>query len=297
VAVLGVLAIVAGVAVGLVVTAKDDGSTTTTASRDGADANDSGGPGSDTGGSADDDAGEGSEEDTESSSFTEPVAFDVVDGDADGEYNPDDTILLEPSFTDTSGIEELVVLVDGDDYGRFAPGTPIELTLAEGRYRVRLEVVPTSGPVSRSAFERIRVVAPYLGNPQVSPALVRVAQRYSDALANGQWSVVRSMNPAFAGYSDSRFEEGWGDIDQQFLVPVETEAPNVIRVGLIVHQLYDINGAGGPQTSIFCNTWTIDPVAERVTTDLGPDRDFPTYGPRHPPEALEQEVLSGCHTP
>jgi len=281
VAVLGVLAVVIGVTVGLVITSGDESES--------ADAADSPNDGtSDDGDSSEDASHSGDAGSDTEPTFSEDFSFTPNNG--GDTFAPGETIVITPSYGDTSGIDLVELFVDGQLEGTFAPGEEISTSLPAGRHRLRLIVQPDDGPQVLSDLQRIVVEEPVLGNPGVPANLRAIANGYSDALANNNWARAQQINPGIAGRN---FEAEWGDIDRQFVVPVAASG-NVLRLGLVVHQFYNIEtGGGGPRTSVYCNVWTINPDAGTITaTAAGPDPGIPPQ-PGYADEVALAERLEG----
>jgi len=88
-------------------------------------------------------------------------------------------------------------------------------------------------------------------------------QQLSDAYANEQWTLVRQLEPGKAALDDANFVEGWRPLRQGFVYPVERSVVNGLsrwRIGLIGHETWN----GNDLTTLFCVTWTVDPVSGAV---------------------------------
>ncbi|MBT6444167.1 MAG: hypothetical protein HOK58_04170 [Acidimicrobiaceae bacterium] len=88
-------------------------------------------------------------------------------------------------------------------------------------------------------------------------------QQLSDAYANEQWALVRQIEPGKAALADANFVNGWRPLRQGFVYPVERSVVNGLsrwRIGLIGHETWN----GNDLTTLFCLTWTVDPVSGAV---------------------------------
>ena len=99
----------------------------------------------------------------------------------------------------------------------------------------------------------------------VSPSMSELLtmQQLSDAYANEQWTLVRQLEPGKAALDDANFVEGWRPLRQGFVYPVERSVVNGLsrwRIGLIGHETWN----GNDLTTLFCVTWTVDPVSGAV---------------------------------
>lgn len=128
---------------------------------------------------------------------------------------------------------------------------------------------------------------------QVDSAVV-LAQRWATALAIGDWSTARAIEPEKLGAPDSELENGYGGLAASTIVLVTgtpTSATSAsLRVGYVAHE--DIGT--GPRTNVYCNTIEVDLAAGTIRA--GSQRKLTAVA--HPgfvsPERLEAEVLAGC---
>ena len=92
-----------------------------------------------------------------------------------------------------------------------------------------------------------------------------LAQELADALAGNDWARVRQLEPGRVGYSDAQFEDGWGDLAEEYVEVIRAEelAPGVLDlyVGLLARQ----TTPGGQQTTTYCRVWQVDLNAGTVT--------------------------------
>lgn len=282
VAVLGVVAVVVGVAVGLALTGGGDETASETGESD---------TGSDDSSGDDDENDEGDGgSDGPGPSFSEAFALTLANDSQSVE--PGETVVIAPTYSDTSGIESVELYVDGDLVEELGPRQRISTQLDTGNHRLWLVVRPESGSPVRSENLRVTVEEARLGN-SIPDSLYSVANEYSNALQNNNWTRVTQMAPEHLG---ANYEAEWGDIDRQFIVPVSNSG-NAVRLGLIVHQFYnrDIPGSG-PRTSVYCNVWIINPGARTLVQEPGIYGSVvgENYPPYTDPASLEADVLRNC---
>jgi hypothetical protein len=123
----------------------------------------------------------------------------------------------------------------------------------------------TGSDSSPSGLRRPAVQGPAEAAPPSTPigrALV-VAQDMADALADGDWREVRRLSP-----TDQRtigeFERDYAGLEQSTVVPVWAAGLSSglvdLRIGLVAHE----SRPTGPQTSLFCAHWIVDPSGRTV---------------------------------
>jgi hypothetical protein len=134
-----------------------------------------------------------------------------------------------------------------------------------------------TGPAA-SGTRRPAVQGPTVTEPPTTPigrALV-LAQDMADALADDDWREVRRLSP-----TDQRtiaeFERDYAGLERATVVPVWAARLSSglidLRIGLVAHEARPT----GPQTSLFCAHWIVDPSdrtvqrldAARVRTEPG----------------------------
>jgi tRNA A-37 threonylcarbamoyl transferase component Bud32 len=111
-----------------------------------------------------------------------------------------------------------------------------------------------------------RDLGPNDAESAVSPAIAELLtmQQLSDAYANEQWPLVRQLEPGKASLSDANFVNGWRPLRQGFVYPVDRSIDGGLarwRIGLIGHETWN----GNDLTTLFCLTWTVDPVSGSVS--------------------------------
>ena len=97
----------------------------------------------------------------------------------------------------------------------------------------------------------------------VADHAVRVAQDVASALANGDWNAVRRMSPTDQR-TNSQFERDYAGLDSSTVVlarstPLSSGLVD-LRLGLVAHE----SRSSGPQTSLYCTHWIVDPVGSTV---------------------------------
>jgi len=80
-----------------------------------------------------------------------------------------------------------------------------------------------------------------------------LAQRLADALASGDWDVVRSIEPAKARLSDEQLAAGYAGLDRASLILVDARRQRDGYRQLLVSVANERNGA---QTSLYCLQWS-----------------------------------------
>jgi len=97
-------------------------------------------------------------------------------------------------------------------------------------------------------------------------------QRLSDAFARGDWATARSLDVEKSGYTNQRFEEGWGALRESVILPrtmlSSSGDAQRWRLGLLGHEFI-----GGREVStLFCVTWEID-MASGVVTQIASESE------------------------
>jgi len=101
----------------------------------------------------------------------------------------------------------------------------------------------------------------------VSPAIAELLtmQQLNDAYADEEWSDVRQLEPARINMTDQQFINGWRPLRTGFVYPVDRviqdNGLSNWRIALIGHETWN----GNDLTTLFCLTWTVDPVSGAVT--------------------------------
>lgn len=85
----------------------------------------------------------------------------------------------------------------------------------------------------------------------------------ADALASGNWAAARRLSPTDQR-SNAQFERDYAGLDRSIVVPVKQTTLSSglvdLRLGLVAHESRDT----GPQTSLFCAHWIVDPASDTV---------------------------------
>ncbi len=128
-------------------------------------------------------------------------------------------------------------------------------------------------------------------------ASFEVAQRFGDALALADWPLARQLSPELAGFSDADFVRGYGNTNRVSLM-LRDARPDGPAYELLVVSVAVANG--GTQTSLFCLTWAVDPVAR--TVDQRDGNKLATWDGNAQPEAIRNdpaamEVVNSCTYP
>lgn len=136
----------------------------------------------------------------------------------------------------------------------------------------------------------------------VSPAIsdLLTMQQLSNAYANEQWDLVRSLEPGKAGLSDQDFVTGWRPLRQGFIYPFARAVESGVarwRIGLIGHETWD----GTDLTTLFCVTWSVDQTSGDVVqtnednvTVYGPRSDQPQQPGFVDPGELRELIDTNC---
>jgi len=91
-------------------------------------------------------------------------------------------------------------------------------------------------------------------------------QQVADALAAGNWDVVRSLEPAKARFSDSAFAAGYTGLDRASLILVDARPQRDGYRHLIVSVANEGNGF---ETSLYCLQWSASTSTGSVTEHGG----------------------------
>lgn len=150
----------------------------------------------------------------------------------------------------------------------------------------RIEIVPANGFQDDANRVEPSYGCPTLGRDlrpgdaesAVSPAIsdLLTMQQLSNAYANEQWDLVRSLEPGKAALSDQDFVAGWRPLRQGFIYPFARAVDNGVarwRIGLIGHETWN----GTDLTTLFCVTWTVDQVSGEVVQTN--EDNVVVYGP------------------
>jgi hypothetical protein len=111
------------------------------------------------------------------------------------------------------------------------------------------------------------------------------------ALADGDWAEVRRLSPTDTR-TVSELERDYAGLDSSTIVPARERTLSSglvdLRLGLVAHE----SRATGPQTSLFCVHWIVDPVAGTVQR-LDAAR-LRTVGGTVPPAQVAPELAVTC---
>jgi hypothetical protein len=138
------------------------------------------------------------------------------------------------------------------------------------------------------------------GAPQTAPRVTTVldralaiAQDMADALADGDWRAVRRLSPTDRR-TDAQLATDYAGLDSSTVVPASEAQLSSglvdLRVGLVAHE----TRPAGPQTSLFCAHWIVDPANSTVQRlDAAHLR---TEGGTIAPAEVEAELADTCAT-
>ena len=122
---------------------------------------------------------------------------------------------------------------------------------------------PPTGSAGPPATSPGSAPAPVQTVPPLTSAALRTAQGMATALADGDWAEVRRLSPTDTR-SVAELERDYAGLDSSTIVPArETTLSSGLvdlRLGLVAHE----SRATGPQTSLFCVHWIVDPKAGTV---------------------------------
>ena len=177
----------------------------------------------------------------------------------------DDTTLLAEVVNAGAGnaIESVDVIVT--DSG----GLVGVASVSAGRIEVvtpdRFQSDDNLGPPAYACPSLRRDLGPNDAESAVSPAIAELLtmQQLSNAYANERWALVRQIEPLKATLNDQDFVNGWRPLRQGFIYPVQRNIDAGLsrwRIGLIGHETWN----GNDLTTLFCVTWTVDPVSGAV---------------------------------
>ena len=118
-----------------------------------------------------------------------------------------------------------------------------------------------------------------------------MAQQVASALADGNWAAVRRLSPTDQR-TNAQFERDYAGLDRSTVVLArETTLSSGLvdlRLGLVAHE----SRASGPQTSLFCTHWIVDPVDATVQRLDG--ALVRTVGGTVPPGQVAAELAGTC---
>jgi hypothetical protein len=150
---------------------------------------------------------------------------------------------------------------------------------------------PPTGSAGPPATSPGSSPAPVQTVPALTSAALRTAQSMATALADGDWAGVRRLSP-----TDTRtvaeLERDYAGLDSSTIVPArETTLSSGLvdlRLGLVAHE----SRATGPQTSLFCVHWIVDP--ETATVQRLDAARLRTIGGTIPAVQVAPELAATC---
>jgi hypothetical protein len=135
--------------------------------------------------------------------------------------------------------------------------------------------------------------APPATAPSEEAKALATAQALLDALANGQWSAARTLNPG-RNESDAFLQNAYGPIEQATIVPAAVKPLSAdrfdMRIGIVSHEAQP----AGQQTVLLCSHWQVDAAAQTVVR-LASTR-LRVEGGYVDPSAVSGELTSTCAT-
>ena len=183
--------------------------------------------------------------------------------------NPDGTPVTVPGGTPVTNPDGTPVTVPGGAAVTNPDGSPVTnpdgtpVTAPPTATTVPGGSGPPTGSAAPPATSPGSAPAPTQTVPPLTSAALRTAQGMATALADGDWPEVRRLSP-----TDTRtvaeLERDYAGLDSSTIVPArETTLSSGLvdlRLGLVAHE----SRATGPQTSLFCVHWIVDPTAGTV---------------------------------
>jgi hypothetical protein len=234
-----------------------------------------------------------------------PVSTGVVVTNPDGSpvTNPDGTPILTsaPPLTNPDGTPSVTpgpAATNPDGTPSVTPGPAA--TNPDGTPAVTLgpgaTTVPGGVPIAPPATAPGATTGPAppaQSLPPLTTRSLRLAQGMATALADGDWAEVRRMSP-----TDTRtvaaLERDYAGLESSTIVPAREATLSSglvdLRLGLVAHESRDT----GPQTSLFCVHWIVDPLAGTVQR-LDAVR-LRTVGGTIPPAQVAAELATTCAT-
>lgn len=156
--------------------------------------------------------------------------------------------------------------------------------------------IPSTAPAPTTASAPTTVATPSTAPPPPTTRPTRalvVAQQVASALADGNWAAVRRLSPTDQR-TNAQFEKDYAGLDRSTVVPARQTPLSSglvdLRVGLVAHE----SRTSGPQTSLFCAHWIVDPVTSTVQRLDG--ALVRTMGGTIPPSQVSAELATTCAT-
>jgi hypothetical protein len=159
--------------------------------------------------------------------------------------------------------------------------------------------IPATAPPTTTAAPPTTAAptSPATAPPTTAPAeeakALATAQALLDALANGQWSAARSLNPG-RNETDAFLQNAYGPIEQATIVPAAVKPLSAdrfdMRIGIVSHEAQP----AGQQTVLLCSHWQVDAAAQTVVR-LASTR-LRVEGGYVDPSAVSGELTSTCAT-
>ena len=152
---------------------------------------------------------------------------------------------------------------------------------------------PTTAAPATTAAPTSPATAPPTTAPSEEAKALATAQALLDALANGQWSAARTLNPG-RNESDAFLQNAYGPIEQATIVPAAVKPLSAdrfdMRIGIVSHEAQP----AGQQTVLLCSHWQVDAAAQTVVR-LASTR-LRVEGGYVDPSAVSGELTSTCAT-
>ncbi len=150
----------------------------------------------------------------------------------------------------------------------------------------------TAAPVTTAAPTSPATAPPATAPSEEAKALA-TAQALLDALANGQWSAARTLNPG-RNESDAFLQNAYGPMEQATIVPAAVKPLSAdrfdMRIGIVSHEAQP----AGQQTVLLCSHWQVD-AATRTVVRLASTR-LRVEGGYVDPSTVSGELTSTCAT-
>lgn len=215
--------------------------------------------GSDTDGAADSNAGAGATS-TQPTTGAEPgpaPTARVTRPQTGSTFGAGEQILVTVELSRTN-VVTLELLLDGVSVS-ITEGNSVSFAAEEQHREIKVNITTDEGTVVRSAPVFITVVGDEPLDPEeiAHAEAIALFQEFEDEAAAGNWARLAQLDPAKAAYSTDRWVEGYGLVDQVWVIPVRTLDVSgdvrTERIGLVTNE---IDAVTGQQISkLFCLTW------------------------------------------
>lgn len=172
-------------------------------------------------------------------------------------FGAGEQVLVTVELSRTS-VATLELLLDGVSVS-ITEGGSVSFAAEEQHREIKVNITTDEGTVVRSAPVFITVVGDEPTDPEeiAHASAIALFQEFEDEAAAGNWARLAQLDPAKAAYSTDRWVEGYGLVDQVWVIPVRTLDVSgdvrTERIGLVTNE---IDAVTGQQISkLFCLTW------------------------------------------